>query len=89
MSKRTDERLNDVGIWWEHNVYSGPRAEDGKLKRQLPESLDKRVELLADGFESLVFLMSSIIEDIQVLEGRGPALRNVSDIWTPDNQLKK
>lgn len=85
MSKKTDDQLLDVAKWWNYHAYS--TDDEGSVIRKLPTDIDKRITMLADAYESLLLALGEVARDLQTLEGRGPAMRNVKKIITPDNVL--
>lgn len=84
MSLKTEERLVEFGVWWDHHTK---KADDGTDEFKLPEDPRKACQMMAKGIESLAHIYLHIVEDIRVLEGRGPVAKNFSKIITPDNML--
>ena len=87
MSVRTEKNVADFAKWWRDNATR--TKEDGNVYTNYPEDPVKAGMLAIDAVEALMNIYIDIIEDIRVLEGRGPVARNVSKIITPDNVLKR
>jgi hypothetical protein len=87
MSERTEKKLAEFGQWWHY--HAGINEAEGVLDFKLPEDMNKRTELMAKAVHSLAHIYIDIVEDIRVLEGRGPIGSKVSKIITPDNVLKR
>ena len=85
MSIRTDQKLLEFGKWWEYHTKK--KDDDGAYIMKLPEDPRKACELMATAIENLSHIYIDIVEDIRVLEGRGPVGRNIPKIITPDNIL--
>ena len=75
MSTETEQRLLDFGKWYDHH-------------KETKTDIDKRSEFLEKAIDNLAHLMIHYVEDIRVLEGRGP-LGSSNTIISPAGTLMK